>query len=133
MSGDTKRALRRHHRKRLKRKRAGYWYGADENSGPLTRRHLGIALATPAPCSCWMCGNPRRYFGEKTVQEKRADDALSHEVRVALKGVRAVFHRPHPRKETNKAAVPRSVRHLQQGYPAWKSARRFLQEAGVGQ
>ncbi len=38
-------------------------------------------------------------------------------VRVALKGVRAVFHRPHPRKETNKATV--------------KSVRRFLQEAGV--
>jgi len=23
------------------------------------------------PCSCWMCGNPRRYFGEPTVQERR--------------------------------------------------------------
>jgi len=23
------------------------------------------------PCSCWMCGNPRRYFGEITVQERR--------------------------------------------------------------
>ena len=29
-------------------------------------------------------------------------------VRVALNGVRAVFHRPHPRKETDKGAV-RSV------------------------
>ncbi|MBI4771722.1 MAG: type II toxin-antitoxin system HicA family toxin [Chloroflexi bacterium] len=38
-------------------------------------------------------------------------------VRVALKGVRAVFHRPHPRKETNKGAV--------------KSVRRFLEAAGV--
>ncbi len=38
-------------------------------------------------------------------------------VRVALEGVRAVFHRPHPRKETSKGAV--------------KSVRRFLQEAGV--
>jgi hypothetical protein len=37
-------------------------------------------------------------------------------VRVALKGVRAVFHRPHPRKETNKGAV--------------KSVRRFLEAAG---
>jgi len=26
-------------------------------------------------------------------------------VRIALNGVRAVFHRPHPRKETNKGAV----------------------------
>jgi hypothetical protein len=38
-------------------------------------------------------------------------------VRVALNDVRAVFHRPHPRPETNKGAV--------------KSVRQFLQEAGV--
>ena len=38
-------------------------------------------------------------------------------VRVALKDVRAVFHRPHPRKETNKGAV--------------KCVRRFLEAAGV--
>ena len=38
-------------------------------------------------------------------------------VRVALKGVRAVFHRPHPQKETDKGAV--------------KSVRRFLETAGV--
>ncbi len=38
-------------------------------------------------------------------------------VRVALKDVRAVFHRPHPQKETNKGAV--------------KSVRRFLESAGV--
>ena len=37
--------------------------------------------------------------------------------RVILKGVRAVFHRPHPRKETDKGAV--------------KSDRRFLEAAGV--
>lgn len=38
-------------------------------------------------------------------------------VRVVLNGVRAVFHRPHPRKETDKGAV--------------KSVRRFLTEAGI--
>jgi hypothetical protein len=38
-------------------------------------------------------------------------------IRVALNGVRAVFHRPHPRKETDKGAV--------------RSVRRFLIEAGV--
>jgi hypothetical protein len=37
--------------------------------------------------------------------------------RVALNGVRAVFHRPHPQKETEKGAV--------------KSVRRFLEAAGV--
>ena len=38
-------------------------------------------------------------------------------VRVALNGIRAVFHRPHPERVTNKRSV--------------KSVRRFLQEAGV--
>ena len=38
-------------------------------------------------------------------------------VRIALKGVRAVFHRPHPRKEADKGAV--------------KSMRRFLESAKV--
>ena len=28
-----------------------------------------------AVCSCWMCGNPRRFFGETTIQEKRAFSA----------------------------------------------------------
>jgi len=38
-------------------------------------------------------------------------------VRIALKGVRDVFHRPHPRKETDKGSV--------------KSMRKFLTAAGV--
>lgn len=38
-------------------------------------------------------------------------------VRMALNGVRAVFHRPHPQKETDKGAVG--------------AMRRFLTEAGV--
>jgi len=38
-------------------------------------------------------------------------------VRIALNGVRAVFHRPHPHKETDKGAVV--------------SMRRFLNEAGI--
>lgn len=38
-------------------------------------------------------------------------------VRVYLNGVRAVFHRPHPQKETDKGAV--------------KSVRLFLKTAGV--
>ncbi|MFJ7353210.1 type II toxin-antitoxin system HicA family toxin [Phyllobacterium sp. NPDC097923] len=38
-------------------------------------------------------------------------------VRIALNGIRAVFHRPHPQKETDKGAV--------------KSVRRFLLEAEI--
>lgn len=40
-------------------------------------------------------------------------------VRIALNGLRAVFHRPHPRKETDKGALI--------------SMRRFLKEAGKQQ
>jgi len=40
-------------------------------------------------------------------------------VRVAMNDIRAVFHRAHPERVTNKGAV--------------KSVRRFLQEAGVRQ
>ncbi len=38
-------------------------------------------------------------------------------VRIAMAGVRAVFHRPHPKPQTDKGAL--------------KSVRRFLVEAGV--
>ena len=38
-------------------------------------------------------------------------------VRIYLNGIRAVFHRPHPRKETDKGAV--------------ESVRKFLINAGV--
>lgn len=40
-------------------------------------------------------------------------------VRIALKDVRAVFHRPHPQRVTNKSTV--------------RSVRRFLLETGVKQ
>jgi len=40
-------------------------------------------------------------------------------VRVALNGVKAVFHRPHPKKETDKGALV--------------SVRRFLENAGINQ
>lgn len=38
-------------------------------------------------------------------------------IRVFLNGMRAVFHRPHPKKETDRGTV--------------RSVRRFLKEAGV--
>lgn len=40
-------------------------------------------------------------------------------VRIALNGVRAVFHRPHPEKGTDRGAVA--------------SMRRFLREAGIAE
>ena len=50
-----------------------------------TSSHIGIdfysddgdyakrLLRTRHPCSCPMCGNPRRHFGERTLQERTID------------------------------------------------------------
>lgn len=60
------RALRRHHAARLKAKRARYWGNSDK-----TPRLLGLLSQTPALCSCYGCGNPRRFFGELSISEVR--------------------------------------------------------------
>ena len=52
-----------------------------------------------------------------TVLGAEVSEGSGSRVRVALNRVRAVFHRPHPRKEASKAMV--------------RSVRRFLEEAGV--
>lgn len=63
-----KRALRRHHKDRLKKKRKHYWFGYEE---PMNDKMLGMVSTTPHPCSGHCCGNPRKWFGELTIQEKR--------------------------------------------------------------
>jgi len=60
------RAIRFHHRnriilKRYERVRRGLWYV----------KGLGYFAKNNTVCSCWMCGNPRKYFGEVTVQERK--------------------------------------------------------------
>lgn len=63
------RALRRHHRQRLKHARKTYWsYDRLEPMSPAT---LGKVVDTPHPCSQACCGNPRRHFGTRTRQEQR--------------------------------------------------------------
>lgn len=47
----------------------------------------------------------------------RVEEGKGSRVRVKLNGVRAVFHRPHPEKETDKGAV--------------RSVRKFLINAGI--
>jgi len=56
---------------------------------------------------------------EKTLIHLGAEvsEGRGSRVRVALNGVRAVFHRPHPQKETDRGAVA--------------AVRRFLVEAGI--
>ena len=59
------RDIRRHHVVRMKAKAkrlAMNIWGLDENA---MKKHYNQLK----PCSCFMCGNPRRCFGEKTRQE----------------------------------------------------------------
>jgi hypothetical protein len=66
------RAERRHHYQRLKakwKKIRSNEYGARTDDVA-----IGYQVSTHGKgCSCHMCGNPRKYFNEKTMQEKKAD------------------------------------------------------------
>jgi hypothetical protein len=69
-----KRAIRRHHIKRLKNKRKKYmiivdWH--DMLSIEEMEQRISAAVRTPKPCSCHMCGNPRTHWKEKPIREQR--------------------------------------------------------------
>lgn len=72
--GKLSRAIRRHHRNRLYHHRRFYWR-RDLAASDKDKKYRGMVVDTPTRCSCWMCGNPRRYFLEKTMQERRQDMA----------------------------------------------------------
>jgi len=69
---NMQRAIRRHHRQRLKHARKTYW-----GRTLTTAKELGRVVDTPKPCSCFMCGNPRRYFQELTIQERKASEQIA--------------------------------------------------------
>lgn len=61
-------AQKRHHKKRLKNRRK---YDIVYHKEFSLNKHV----ITPTICSCWMCGNVRKYYGNskqgKTIQELR--------------------------------------------------------------
>lgn len=67
---ENQRAIRRVHVKRLKKNRQGYW-GRQWQEEKMSPKHLGMVVHTPAICSCWMCGNDRKHFKHRTLQELR--------------------------------------------------------------
>jgi hypothetical protein len=75
MAKPMTRALRRHHVARLKRDRRFYG-GFDRAELPV---FLGRVVQTATVCSCWMCGNERKYSGERTVQERRLFQCIGDE------------------------------------------------------
>jgi len=67
-----KRALRRHHAARRKRwAQRELSHMLDGHHGRRRLKFIGMLADTPKLCSCWMCGSPRRYFGELPYQELR--------------------------------------------------------------
>jgi hypothetical protein len=68
-----KRAIRRHHRQRLKRARQFYHLARYPQYRPADPKHIAVWVNTPCLCSCWGCGNQRHVWGKKnlTMQERR--------------------------------------------------------------
>jgi len=71
------RGIRRHHIQRLKKARAFDQAIGVSRQGDSAA--LGRHVNAPAKCSCWMCGNPRRYFDEKSRQERIRDEKFNAE------------------------------------------------------
>lgn len=73
MEKDCKRAIRRHHIARLKYTRRKYftadWWNNDA-------KRMGKIVQYPKMCSCIMCGNERKWFGHRTLDELRGFDIL---------------------------------------------------------
>ena len=67
-------AIKRHHDSRIKSKTKqilerwhGWWINEEVSASEIGR----CASVHCKGCSCFMCGNPRRHFNEKTIQERR--------------------------------------------------------------
>ena len=65
----SKRALRRHHTQRLKRyyQRTHNWVSDKRTRDPVA---AGRHFQTPHPCSCFMCGHRRRWYGLSLAERK---------------------------------------------------------------
>jgi len=64
------RAIRRRHRERMILRRK-----SRVDMGRWHVKSLGYLAKNNTVCSCWMCGNPKKYFGEVTVQERKFKQA----------------------------------------------------------
>lgn len=79
----SKRAERRHHYKRLKEKRIRdrYWgFGESLYDKPPADNLLGICVDTPQPCSNYCCGNPRKHFHMRTIQELKSEEDFDQQL-----------------------------------------------------
>lgn len=58
----------------LKKKKWVQKFFSKHRARDLTDTDVGVYAHTPAICSCYACGNPRKHWNEKTMQEKRMDE-----------------------------------------------------------
>lgn len=72
--GKKNRADRRHHHQRMLDKvksfhwlKKIFWNGSEEER----ELHMKKMAETRHPCSCHMCGNPRKHWKEETFQEQK--------------------------------------------------------------
>ncbi len=81
----TSRAQRRHHHQRIVQREFHklwhthpWWEGRTSEDRTQALNRARKQARTPAPCSCNMCGNPRRYYGNSklalTRQELRSSE-----------------------------------------------------------
>ena len=81
------RAIRRHHIARLKNNRKSYWGYDRRRDGQMDAKQLGKVVQYPTPCSCTMCGNPRKKIrGKKclTIQEQKQRSCMAYELEELL-------------------------------------------------
>ncbi len=75
---DKKRAFRRWVRAILKKRRLRDRPWLQKLDAHERARGEGMLADTPTPCSCWMCANPRKLYGNghegKTLRELSADE-----------------------------------------------------------
>ena len=68
-----KNSLRRHHEESIKANRVGHvniYSNPQECVNKPTAKQIGKVACTAKNCSCYMCGNPRKFFNEPTLEEK---------------------------------------------------------------
>lgn len=70
------RAERRHHHERMLNKvKKFFWYKNWSSGEEHKDQHQRRMAETRKPCSCHMCGNPRKHHKDKlTMQEKKMNE-----------------------------------------------------------
>jgi hypothetical protein len=78
MNRAERRAKAEQAKARAKRQLRLMWWGSPVL--PPSERAVGLHATTPKLCSCYGCGNPRKWFRELTLQEQRWNERQQAEL-----------------------------------------------------